>query len=239
MKSKLTLTLITLATCAITASIARADTLADWTFENAGVASGTGTSFTYGSADSGVAAAGSSETGLHANSSSWTFAAGPGSARALNANNWSQNDYFQFSLSSANYSGLSLGWDQMGSGTGPRDFALAYSTDGTNFTNFTTYTVSTVSWSSSQVSPPTASHYSFDLSGVTALNNQSTIYFRLVDNSTTAINGTGTVGTSGTGRVDNFTVSATAIAVPEPASFAMAVIGAGLLVGALRFRRSR
>jgi hypothetical protein len=46
-----------------------------------------------------------------------------------------------------------------------------------------------------------------DLSGVSALNNQATVYIRLVDNATTSIGG-GTVATGGTGRVDNFKATA-------------------------------
>ncbi len=52
------------------------------------------------------------------------------------------------------------------------------------------------------------------LSGITALNNQANVYFRLIDLSMTSASG-GSVGTGGTDRVDNFTISAT----PEPATF--------------------
>jgi hypothetical protein len=54
-------------------------------------------------------------------------------------------------------------------------------------------------------------HESFDLSALSLLNNNPNVYFRIVDDSTTAING-GTVGTAGTDRIDNFTVAV----VPEP-----------------------
>jgi PKD repeat protein len=57
----------------------------------------------------------------------------------------------------------------------------------------------------SNASYDAACHFSVDLSSITALDNASSVYFRLVDNSTTRIDG-GTVGTAGTGRIDNFLV---------------------------------
>ena len=57
-----------------------------------------------------------------------------------------------------------------------------------------------------------------DLSGVADLNNASTVYIRLVDNSTTSI-GNGTVGTAGTDRVDNFIVNAVSEVPVEMTSF--------------------
>ncbi|MFO1513109.1 MAG: PEP-CTERM sorting domain-containing protein [Verrucomicrobiota bacterium] len=86
-------------------------------------------------------------------------------------------------------------------------------------------------WSSG--TPIATTTYSFDLSSVSALNNAPAIYFRLVDASTTAANGT-TVAASGTGRVDNFTVTATL--VPEPGALAL-VSGFGWLM--LFFKRRR
>ena len=51
-----------------------------------------------------------------------------------------------------------------------------------------------------------ATAFSYDLSSLTVLTNVPVIYFRLVDASTTAING-GTVASAGTSRVDNFAVT--------------------------------
>ncbi|MEJ7863108.1 MAG: carboxypeptidase-like regulatory domain-containing protein, partial [Pyrinomonadaceae bacterium] len=79
---------------------------------------------------------------------------------------------------------------------------LAYSTDnGATFTNFST--TQTVSTSFSTTTPEV-----FDLSGITTLNNQSNIIFRLfVSNSQPT--GGGTPGTgAGTVRIDNFQVQA-------------------------------
>ena len=69
---------------------------------------------------------------------------------------------------------------------------------------------------------------------MSALNNGSSVYFRLTDVSTTSING-GTVGTGGTDRIDNFTV--TADPVPEPSSVFL-IGGLGSLAFILVRRRA-
>ena len=133
------------------------------------------------------------------------------------------------------FSGIRLEWDQTSSNTGPRDNRLDYSTDGVNFTTFGPgYTIlanasPNPTWNSTTFNA--IYHYSQDLSPVTALNNASTVYFRLIDTSTTSANG-GTVGTGGTDRVDNFTIEV----VPEPQTLAL-LSGFGIL--ALNFIRRR
>jgi hypothetical protein len=111
---------------------------------------------------------------------------------------------------------------------------LAYSTDGSTFYNFTSYTVlanaaPNTPWSVAIYN--SAYTFNFNLSSISALNNQSTIFIRLVDNSTVSANGGG-VGTGGTDRVDNFLVSASP--VPEPSSLALGLFGGCALLAALR-----
>jgi hypothetical protein len=230
-KALLTLAIVTVGTIA-----AHAQVLTDWTFE--GTASSTAltaTDFTYGPADSGAQTTGSLSTGHHASTATvWSFPAGNGSVHSFSSNNWAVGDYWQFTLDTSTYSGLTLGWDQAGSGTGPRDFRLAYSSDGgTTFSDFTTYSVILSGFSTGSTN--TAAHHSFDLSSITALDNNPNVVFRLIDNSTSAINGTGAVQSGGTDRVDNFTVSTTV--VPEPSVIGMVGLGATLLMGAIRYRR--
>ena len=55
----------------------------------------------------------------------------------------------------------------------------------------------------------------FDLSSITSLANASTVYIRLVDNSTNAANGTGIVGSAGTSRIDNVIVAGTVPGAPS------------------------
>jgi hypothetical protein len=184
--------------------------LAQWTFETMDVSSTPGTTptITTGSAaaDAGVKATGSAVSGLHASALTvWSTPAGNGSANSLSSNNWGVGDYYQFQLSTTGYSGLSLSWDQMGSGTGPAQWKLSYSTDGTNFTDITTYTLPNItSWSATVPNPLSAQIQ--NLSSITALNNAANVYLRLSVTGTTSVNGT-TVATAGSGRIDNFTVS--------------------------------
>jgi hypothetical protein len=148
-----------------------------------------------------------------------TSPVGNGSAHSFSGNGWNTGDYWQFRVSMLGFQSLTISWDQAGSATGPRDFGLFWSTDGVAFSQFgADYKVllnpSPSTWNSSTAHP----EYSFaqDLSTVLALNNASTVYLRLRDTSGTAING-GAVGTTGTDRIDNFTVMASAIP-PPPAS---------------------
>ncbi len=136
---------------------------------------------------------------------------GNGSPNSWSVNHWAVGDYFQFQVSTLGIAGIQLAWDQNGSATGPRDFVLQYSTNGTSFTQFgSQYSLPSPvhTWSNSTFDA--ACHFSVNLSSVTAPDNVASVYFRLVDNSTTSING-GTVGTTGTGRVDNFLVTRAAV----------------------------
>src|SRR5207244_4838055 len=136
-------------------------------------------------ADSGVLTAGSSFTGLHASSSTiWSNPAGNASSKSVSSDHWAIGDYYQFSFSTSGYSAISITWDQTGSGTGPKDFKVQYSTNGTTFTDATgansSYSLATpaISWSSGSTS--VASRRTLDLSSVTALNDQTTVYIRVV-----------------------------------------------------------
>lgn len=236
---------LVVAIAAATPSLGLAQTvLANWTFETSipvvtGAASGS-----Y-AAEGGVNATSSFASGLHTSASTaYSSPAGNGSAHSFSSNNWSVGNYYQFTTSTIGFSNIKVVWDQFGSGTGPLNFDLQYSIDGTNFTSAVNgtgpgtsagsgYTVlSTPSWSSSTAQ--TAETYTFDLSSITTLNEAATVTFRLVDTSTTSINN-GTVATTGTGRVDNFTITS----VPEPSTYA-AIFGGVALAGAFWQRhRSR
>jgi hypothetical protein len=203
---------------------AHAVTVVAWDFE-AVTAPAAAASITGIAASTGTGTAG----GTHAASTTWSTPAGNGSVKSLSANTWAVGDYWQFSLSTVGYTNISVAFDQTGSNTGPRDFTFAYSTNGSTFTNVSNYALSAVTWSAA--TPSAASTFTFDLSAVTALNNNATVYFRILDASTVSING-GTVAATGTGRVDNFTVTS---AVPEAGTSAM--LAAGLAV--LGFMASR
>ena len=205
---------------ALAASGAHAATvIANWTFESTQPISagpfaaeiGTGTAL-----------------GHHATSSTYSSPAGNGSAHSFSSTAWSVGDYYQFNVSTLGLSGLSISWDQTSSNTGPKDFALQYSTDGTTFTNFRAYSVlangtPNPAWNGTTASA--AYSFSSDLSALSGLDNQTNLFFRLVDQDTAAANG-GTVASGGTDRVDNVKISALS-AVPLPA--AVWLLGSGLL----------
>jgi hypothetical protein len=217
---------------------ASADTVAQWDFETATPADVNNTA-TYPNAIAPTIGFGNA-LGVHANAGTdWSTPVGNGSANSFSSNTWAVGDYYQFQTSTTGYADVMLSWDQTSSSTGPKDFKLSYSTNGTAFTDFASYVVlvnaSPTAWTSSTSYP--VYNFTYDLSSVTALDNQASVYFRLTDTSTTAVNGA-TVATSGTDRVDNFTVSATAISapIPEADTYAFMALGMGL-VGFLARRR--
>jgi len=208
---------------------AYASTLAKWTFETS-VPSAAGPF----NPEIGAGQA----SGFHSSGSTvYSNPVGNGSVESFSSNFWNVGDFYQFKISTTGFSGINLTWDQASSGTGPRDFVLRYSTDGTNFTTFGSQYAVQINgtpnspWSSAG-SPNSAFSFSRDLSSVSAINNAANVYFRLVMNSTVSAN-EGSIGTSGTNRVDNFSISASP--VPEPATLALGLVGAiGLVAVGLR-----
>jgi len=236
----------------LTPQITQADVIADWTFETTSNSiTGSGTGLGPLAADIGSGSA----TGVHASSSStWSHPAGNGSPSSFSVNTWGTGDYFQFSVSTVAgggyYTNLSISYDQTGSGTGPRDFALEYSSNGSTFSTFgSSYIVlsnspsvnnegsglATAAWSASG-SVQSAFTLSFDLSSLTSLANDPTVVFRIVDLDTTSEQGA-TVAAAGTDRVDNFVVSGTLVSVPEPSALALAAFGGVACLLALRRKR--
>ena len=242
-------------------------TISQWTFETPGdtnglvLAPGAGNSPGSVVADNGVNSAGSTATGLHATTSTYSTPAGdvdpvigvlappaspfygpglPSSAQASNspslhafsANGWSVGDYWQFKTSTLGYTGVNVYWDQSGSATGPQFFSLQYSNSLTGGAFVTLEGPMSVGTAASTWNTTTVGGLSTNALGGGALDNSSVIIFRLVDTSTTSING-GTVASGGTDRLDNFTV----ISVPEPST--VVLVGAGLIgMLAMRCRRS-
>lgn len=231
-----------------------ADVIAGWTFESLGLSyyasPGANAWLTNITAEIGQGTA----SAFHSSATTYTTVTGNGSADALSSATWSVGDFYQFAVSTATnggyFSGITLSWDQTASGTGPGRFNLEYSIGGSSWSTFATdYQVltngsaannagsgiATSAWTASTVH--NAYHFSYDLSSIFALANNSQIYFRLVDDSTTSA-GLGTVSTIGTERIDNFTVNGTLVALPEPSTFTLATLG-GLLVFLVRQGRDK
>jgi hypothetical protein len=212
-----------------------ADTLAAWTFETAPLTGtyspGAGVATTNFYADAGNQAGTATAFGLHAGNAAYSSPVGNGSAKSLSATLWAVGDYWQLQLNTTGYHGLSLSFDQTGSGTGPRDFTLSYSLNGSSFTQIGgTYSVLANSapnpvWNSGTSS----SLYTFNYDLGSLVDDSPTVYFRILDADTTSTTG-GTVGTGGTDRIDNFNVFTTP--VPEPSTVAIGILSglAGLFI---------
>lgn len=212
---------------------AKADVLAQWTFENNPPEdlpnSPTGPAV---SADSGVGYL----VGFHVSANTdWTTPAGNGSDNSYSVNTWAIGDYFQFSSNSLHHKNVVVSFDASSSNTGPQDFKLQYSTDGSAyFDSGFSYVV--LANGSSPYSPwsvtagvQSAYSYTADLSALTVLNHDASIFFRLVMTTSDPAKAGSVFGPGGASRIDNVTISA--VAAPEPGGFALAGFGA-LLVGA-------
>ncbi len=204
---------------------AHADILAGWTFE---VSQPT-------TAGPHAAEVGSgSALGWHASAATvYSSPVGNGSARSFSSNTWAVGDYYQFQTSTLGYLSITLTFDHTSSNTGPRDFQVQWSIDGVNFSTLASYSVlanaTPDAWTSSPPRNPIHTYGPF--AAPAALNNQPSVWFRLVNSSTVSANG-GTVGTAGTSRVDNVEIEG--VLIPTPGSLALISL-AGLL--AMRRRR--
>jgi len=188
-------------------------TLAKWTFESA---TNTGSGMTSPSyrPEEGLQTNTASASSVHSGSATYSLPAGNGSAKSFSANYWAMNDYFQFTMNSSGYRSLRIKFDQTGSGTGPLQFKLAYSVNGSTFIDYANYDIprtnasSAIGWSAS--SSNSNSTLSFDLSSVAQLANKTNLVFRLVQSGTTSLTN-GNVQSTGTSRVDNVEISGLAL----------------------------
>jgi hypothetical protein len=223
-------TILAVGAVATVCGAAEAAIVASWSMPTAIAAGTTGTSYTYGAANGGDATSGTSLSGYHAlAATAWTTVAGNGSQYSFSSNTWSVGDYYQVALSTANYSDISLSWDQTRSGTGPSSFRVDMSTDGSNFTTIlASYSVilagATGSGTSSWNTTTYQSAFTNTITNIAGAGNQGTIVFRFVNLST--------VAAGGTNRIDNISISGTLV----PAPGAMALLGVAGLLGARRRR---
>jgi len=215
--------MLTAALAAISLTTARADTIADWTFETSQPATAGPFSPEIGSGNA---------SGSHVGAATYSSPSGNGSLHSFNANTWAVGDYWEFDFSTLGYTGIQISYDQTSSNTGPGVFGVLYSVNGGAYSplgvNYTVLANASPNpfWNSTNSS----SIYTFTLSGP-ALDNATTLSIRLVDRSTVSANG-GTVGTAGTDRVDNFLV--TGAPVPEPSTIVLGMAGGLLCLISLR-----
>ncbi len=168
--------------------IAPPGVLAKWTFETSLPATAGPHAAEEGSGDA---------TGLHVlGGTVYSNPVGNGSGESFSSNFWSTGDYYQFETSSVGYTGVEITFDQTRSGTGPGTFDVDISTDGVNWTTLVDdYVIGAVSWSSATYQAAST----FGPFAAPALDDQATVYVRLVSQETTA--------TGGTNRVDNVTLT--------------------------------
>jgi hypothetical protein len=200
-------------------------TIALWTFQSPNIPTD---SIGQSSGPWSPATGSGSASGFHTSASTaWSTPAGNGSADSFSSNNWAIGDYYQFEVATTGLSGLQMFWDQTRSSTGPSGFDLEYRVGSSGaFTQATSYVVPQVTWSTTTPANPPTTSFSFDLSGITALDNQAGVFFRLT--ATSAPSATG-----GTNRIDNVQITG----VPEPSTVVLAAAGVGLAGFAARRRR--
>ncbi|HEY7087667.1 MAG TPA: hypothetical protein VH518_06225 [Tepidisphaeraceae bacterium] len=161
--------------------------------------------------------------------------AGNGSAHSFSSNGWDVGDNYQFSVAGDGSTEYHITFDQTSSNTGPRDFKVQFSTDGTTFNDLPTafnYQVPANAGANTWNTTTPVAGATFS-AGLTLGSSPASLFFRLVDTSTTSANGT-TVASGGTDRVDNVTINSGP--VPEPASLGLIMVLAAPLCA--RRRRS-
>ena len=144
------------------------------------------------------------------------FVVGSGGSgtNAPNSNNWPSGDdyYWYISFSTNNYRDLTLSSKQRGSNTGPRDFKVQWSLDGSDWED--------VAGSEIMVANNFTSGVIEDVSLPIEMENQDTVYLRWIKTSNTSVNG-GTVGSAGTNRIDDIRVDG------EPLTYTIEYSGNG------------
>lgn len=137
------------------------------------------------------------------------FNGGAANGQAAAGSNWDSStidtgaaatNYYQFAVNTDGFSQISISFDNQASATGPARIGLLYSTDGANFVATTTGLTGNAAFSSA----------TFDLSGISAIDNHSSVTIRLYAFAGSAGDRTGrsAFSSAGTFRIDNLTVVA-------------------------------
>lgn len=185
-------------------------------------------------AEAGVNAATSFGFGNHAGATTYSNPVGNGSLESYSSTNWQVGDSYEFRTSSAGYGSLTVTWDQVSSGTGPRDFDLEVSIDsGATYSSIFSYIVLANAapnpvWSSGGSRNPL---YTYTAALPVSADDLADLRIRFTQTSTVSASG-GTVGSGGTDRVDNVQISGELIPTPG----ALALLGLAGLAGARRRR---
>ena len=148
--------------------------------------------------------------------------------QSLSVGGFQSGEYYQLTLNAAGYRNIILNsFRSNGTGSAPLNWKISYSTTGVSgtFTDASAYTLST--------STAAASTTIAGISLPSAADNHPSLVLRFVATSSTRLDGNAAAA-NGTVRLDNLSLSATAI--PEPSTFA-AILGAVVLSGLIIRRR--
>ncbi|WP_455714920.1 CehA/McbA family metallohydrolase, partial [Anaerosporobacter sp.] len=126
------------------------------------------------------------------------------SGNVLKAKGWSVDNYWQMGFNPSGYENLAIGFEAFSSGTGPAEFKLQYSLDGTTFQDIENAIYTIASTKSSDTTK-----YIMELPSV--LSNVSQLYIRWVNIGTLSVNN-GIVAATGTSSLGSITLSGTPIA---------------------------
>ncbi|MFY9573095.1 MAG: C25 family cysteine peptidase [Blastocatellia bacterium] len=138
-----------------------------------------------------------------------TFNGGAAAGQAATGSSWDSSttnpgaaatNYYQLVVNTGGFSQISITFDNQASATGPARVGVLFSTDGTNFTTTTTTLTGNAAFST----------ITFDLSSVSAIDNQASVTIRLYAIAGSAGDRTGrsAFAAGGTFRIDNLSVLA-------------------------------
>ena len=151
-------------------------------------------------------ASGGIESNLHqnvslagANLAGYVLGFGSGS-RALNSNGWNtpEESYWLIQFTTTGYESLTLSSRQYGSNTGPRDFKVQFSLNGTTWTDVPNAAIIVgYNWGSG---------YLHETVLPEETNHQKLVYIRWLKTSDTSVGGDSSLGTTGSNRIDDIVV---------------------------------
>jgi hypothetical protein len=194
-------------------------TVAEWNFENAAKRVAPNLPYT---ADAGTAAnVNTAPLSLAGGPvfTAWVAGSGGGGTFAPNSNMWTAagDKYWQTVLNTTGYANLLLSSRQQSSNTGPRNFQVEYSLNGSTWT--------AVPGAAIVVANNFNSGVLTNIALPAACNNQPTLYLRWLQVGTTAVNGSPVAG-AGTNRIDDIRITGAA-----PVSGSGTAAGAAFPVG--------